>query len=213
MKAQLVRTFIKAAAIVALTTSIANCGAMPEESVTETTYQPSSQPAEPTKPIVDGCEAFGLVYDEANNTCVDNDFGTNIVDPITPEEPIVETCEGMGLVDDPNGGCMMEPDVAVPVAEEPTLGDDTKEIFDFTVTPGNRVFEATWTHDPNVVLYAIEKNSVSAAYPSLTTTTGSRWTFNTTFCTAKEFKLVATLTDGTTMESNKLGPFVPTNCE
>ena len=119
----------------------------------------------------------------------------------------------MGLVDDPNGGCMTEPDVAVPVAEEPTLGDDTREIFDFTVTPGNQLFVATWTQDPNVVLYTIEKNSVSAAYPSVTTTTGSRWTFNTTFCTAKEFKLVATLTDGTTMESNKLGPFVPTNCE
>ena len=35
MKAQLVKTFIKAAAIVALATSIANCGAMPEESITE----------------------------------------------------------------------------------------------------------------------------------------------------------------------------------
>ena len=47
MKAQLVKTFIKAAAIVALATSIANCGAMPEESITETTYQPSSQPVDP----------------------------------------------------------------------------------------------------------------------------------------------------------------------
>ena len=35
MKAQLVKTFIKAAAIVALTTSTANCGAMPEESVND----------------------------------------------------------------------------------------------------------------------------------------------------------------------------------
>ena len=95
----------------------------------------------------------------------------------------------MGLVDDPNGGCMTEPVVAVPVAEEPTLGDDTKEVFDFTVTPNNQLFEATWTQDPNVVLYTIEKNSAGAAYPSLTTTIGSRLTFNTAFCTAKEFKL------------------------
>ena len=79
MKAQLVKTFIKAAAIVALATSIANCGAMPEESVTETTYQPSSQPAETTEPIVDGCEAFGLVYDDANNTC----------DIVTPDRSII----------------------------------------------------------------------------------------------------------------------------
>ncbi|MGA1231963.1 MAG: carbohydrate ABC transporter substrate-binding protein, partial [bacterium] len=70
MKAQFVKTFIKAAAIFALATSIANCGAMPEESITETTYQPSSQPTAPADPEVptvtdtnegelvkDGCEA------------------------------------------------------------------------------------------------------------------------------------------------------------
>jgi hypothetical protein len=230
MKAQLVKTFIKAAAIVALATSIANCGAMPEESITESTYQPSSEetdtstnnsdedettdrPSRSTEPVVDGCEAFGLVYDAANNTCVDDDFGTNIVDPIAPEEPIVETCEGMGLVDDPNGGCMTELVIAVPVAEEPTLGENTKEVFDFTVTPGERKFVATWTVDPNATSYTIEHNSVGAAYPTLSNTTGSTYTFATTFCTPKEFKLVANMTDGSTVESSILGPFAPTNCE
>jgi hypothetical protein len=226
MKAQFVKTFIKAAAIFALATSIANCGAMPEESITETTYQPSSQPTAPADPgvptvtdtnegelVKDGCEAFGLVYDAANNTCVDDDFGTNIVDPITPEEPIVETCEGMGLVDDPNGGCMTEPVIAVPVAEEPTLGENTKEVFDFTVTPGERKLVATWTVDPNATSYTIEHNSVGAAYPTLSNTTGSTYTFATTFCTPKEFKLVANMTDGSTVESSTLGPFKPTNCE
>ena len=69
MKAQLVKTFIKAAAIVALATSIANCGAMPEKSITETTYQPSSQPVDPAVDaegdddavlIIDNCESWGL---------------------------------------------------------------------------------------------------------------------------------------------------------
>jgi hypothetical protein len=118
---------------------------MPEESITESTYQPTSEntdkttnnddeeettnktPSRSTEPVVDGCEAFGLVYDAANNTCVDDDFGTNIVDPITPEEPIVETCEGMGLVDDPNGGCMTEPVIAVPVR-------NGRHFFDFRLS-------------------------------------------------------------------------------
>jgi hypothetical protein len=109
MKAQLVKIFIKATAILTLGMSIANCGAMPEESITESTSQPSSEetdtstnnndedettdrpPSRSKEPVVDGCEAFGLVYDAANNTCVDDEFGTNIVDPMTPEEPIVET--------------------------------------------------------------------------------------------------------------------------
>ena len=71
MKAQLVKTFIKAVAIVALATSIANCGAMPEESITETIYQPSAQPVDPALDperdddavlIIDNCESWGLGF-------------------------------------------------------------------------------------------------------------------------------------------------------
>ena len=188
MKAQFVKTFIKAAAIFALATSIANCGAMPEESITETTYQPSSQPTAPADPEVptvtdtnegelvkDGCEAFGLVYDEANNTCVNDEHETNIINPPA------------------------------------TLED--YEYLNFTVTPGERKLVATWTVDPNATSYTIEHNSVGAAYPTLSNTTGSTYTFTTTFCTPKEFKLVANMTDGSTVESSTLGPFKPTNCE
>ena len=78
MKAQLVKTFIKAAAILTLGISIANCGAMPEESITESTYQPTSEntdkttnnddeeettnktPSRSTEPVKEGCEAFGF---------------------------------------------------------------------------------------------------------------------------------------------------------
>ncbi|MGA0377047.1 MAG: hypothetical protein ACO3N6_11875 [bacterium] len=188
MKAQFLKTIIKAAAIVALATSIANCGAMPEESITETTYQPSSQPTAPADPEVptvtdtnegelvkDGCEAFGLVYDEANNTCVNDEHETNIINPPA------------------------------------TLED--YEYLNFTVTPGERKLVATWTVDPNATSYTIEHNSVGAAYPTLSNTTGSTYTFATTFCTPKEFKLVANMTDGSTVESSTLGPFKPTNCE
>ncbi|MFZ8920318.1 MAG: hypothetical protein ACO20P_12775 [bacterium] len=193
MKAQFVKTFIKAAAIFALATSIANCGAMPEESITESTYQPTSEntdkttnnddeeettnktPSRSTEPIVDGCEAFGLVYDEVNNTCVDDEHETNIINPPA------------------------------------TLED--YEYLNFTVTPGERKLVATWTVDPNATSYTIEHNSVGAAYPTLSNTTGSTYTFATTFCTPKEFKLVANMTDGSTVESSILGPFAPTNCE
>ena len=124
MKAQLVKTFIKAAAIVALATSIANCGAMPEESITETTYQPSSQPVDPAVDaerdddavlIIDNCESWGFVCDSVNNTCVEDDTDTNIINP--------------------------------PITVEPTEAVEEGDAFGFTVTPGNRVFEATWEAD------------------------------------------------------------------
>ena len=85
IKAQLVKTFIKAAAIVALATFIANFGAMPEESIAETTYQPSSQPVDPAVDaerdddavlIIDSFESWGFVFDSVNNTCVEDDTDT-----------------------------------------------------------------------------------------------------------------------------------------
>ena len=122
MKAQFLKTFIKAAAIVALATSIANCGAMPEESITETTYQPSSPPTAPTATdesegegelIEDGCEAFGLVFDAANMTCVDDESEINIINPPVegPTEPelVEDGCEAFGLIEE-NGTCV-EPEL------------------------------------------------------------------------------------------------------
>ena len=172
MKAQLVKTFIKAAAIVALATSIANCGAMPEESITETTYQPSSQPVDPAVDaegnddavlIIDNCESWGFVYDSVNNTCVEDDTDTNIINP--------------------------------PVTEEPTAVVEEGEAFGFTVTPGNMHFLASWEADALVSNYTIEKWREGSSSPQETTTAGTKWTFATSFCTAHSFELVATLTD------------------
>ena len=131
MKAQLVKTFIKAAAIVALATSIANCGAMPEESITETTYQPSSQPVDPAVDaegddnavlIIDNCQSWGFVYDSVNSTCVEDDTDTNIINPPVTEEPTeaVEEGEAFGLVyDEIAGECVtgIEPTEAVEEGE------------------------------------------------------------------------------------------------
>ena len=226
MKAQLVKTFIKAAAIVALATSIANCGAMPEESITESTYQPTSEntdtttnnddeeetthktPSRSTEPVKDGCEAFGLVYDAANNTCVEDDTDTNIINPPVTEEPtvIVDNCEAFGLVyDEIAGECV--------TGIEPTEAVEEGEAFGFTVTPGNMHFLATWEADALVSYYTIEKWREVSSSPQETTSAETEWTFATAFCTAHSFKLVATLTDGSTVETSLLGPFKPTNCE
>ena len=217
MKAQLVKTFIKAAAIVALATSIANCGAMPEESITETTYQPSSQPVDPAVDaegddnavlIIDNCESWGFVYDSVNSTCVEDDTDTNIINPPVTEEPtvIVDNCEAFGLVyDEIAGECV--------TGIEPTEAVEEGEAFGFTVTPGNMHFLATWEADALVSYYTIEKWREGSSSPQETTTAGTEWTFATAFCTAHSFKLVATLTDGSTVETSLLGPFKPSNCE
>ena len=223
MKAQLVKTFIKAAAIVALATSIANCGAMPEESITESTYQPTSEntdtttnnddeeetthktPSRSTEPVKDGCEAFGLVYDAANNTCVEDDTDTNIINPPVTEEPtiIVETCEGMGLVEE-NGTCV-----------EPTIDPiEPTEVFNFTVTPAQYQVVATWDADEKVSSYVVEITQEGKPYSNDRYPTGTSWTVSTVSCTsAYSFKLVANMVDGTTVESNPSPYLKPSNCE
>ena len=223
MKAQLVKTFIKAAAIVALATSIANCGAMPEESITESTYQPTSEntdkttnnddeeettnktPSRSTEPVKDGCEAFGLVYDAANNTCVEDDTDTNIINPPVIEEPtiIVETCEGMGLVEE-NGTCV-----------EPTIDPiEPTEVFNFTVTPAQYKVIATWDADQKVSSFLVEVTQEGKPYSNDRYPTGTSWTVSTYSCTsAYSFKLVANMVDGTTVESNPSPYLKPSNCE
>ena len=214
MKAQLVKTFIKAAAIVALATSIANCGAMPEESITETTYQPSSQPVDPAVDaegdddavlIIDNCESWGFVYDPVNNTCVEDDTDTNIINPPVIEEPtiIVETCEGMGLVEE-NGTCV-----------EPTIDPiEPTEVFNFTVTPAQYKVIATWDADQKVSSYVVEITQEGKPYSNDRYPTGTSWTVSTLSCTsAYSFKLVAKMVDGTTVESNPSPYLKPSNCE
>ena len=79
--------------------------------------------------IIDNCESWCFVYDSVNNTCVEDDTDTNIINPPVTEEPtiIVETCEGMGLVEE-NGTCV-EPTID-PI--EPT--EETVSTFNCTST-------------------------------------------------------------------------------
>jgi len=188
MKAQFVKTFIKAAAIFALATSIANCGAMPEESITETTYQPSSQPTAPADPEVptvtdtnegelvkDGCEAFGLVYDEANNTCVNDEHETNIINPPA------------------------------------TLED--YEYLNFTVTPGEFRVDVSFTEIEGATSYKIERVREGSSRVDVVEVYGTTYGFLTYYCSAYSYKLVAEMADGTTVETPATDYVVPTNCE
>ena len=166
---------------------------MPEESITESTYQPVSEntdkttnndeeeettsktPSRPVDPavdaegddnavlIIDNCESWGFVYDSVNNICVEDDTDTNIINP--------------------------------PVTEEPTAVVEEGEAFGFTVTPGNMHFLASWEADALVSNYTIEKWREGSSSPQETTTAGTKWRFATSFCTAHSFELVATLTD------------------
>jgi len=251
MKAQFVKTFIKAAAIVALATSIANCGAMPEESITETTYQPSSQPADPAvdtegddeaEIIIDNCESWGMTYDVLNNTCVDDELDTNVIDPVEPEivvttcedfglveengtcvnpiitpevtepEPVVDGCEAFGLVEE--AGTCVDPNQPVPgVIVTTNEGGDIEGEMDFTMTPGERRMDAAWSAIEGATSYTINHRNVGASYWKKTNTTRTSWGFLTTFCTPREFQLVAHMADGTTEKSMIIGPVLPTNCE
>ena len=71
----------------------------------------------------------------------------------------------MGLVDDPNGGCVEKPVVGVDNIEEP---------YNFTLTPGNIRFLATWEADALVSYYTIEKWREGRSWPQKTTTVGNR---------------------------------------
>ena len=215
MKAQFVKTFIKAAAIFALATSIANCGAMPEESITETTYQPSSQPTAPTAPevptvtntdegeptlIKDGCEAFGLVYDEANNTCVDDEHEINIINPPVTEEPEVPHVDEPG---DLGGDNVINP--------PETLED--YEYLNFTVTPGERRVDVSFTKIEGATSHTIERVREGSSRVDVVEVYGTTYGFLTLYCSAYSYKLVAEMADGTTVETPATDFVAPTNCE
>jgi len=216
MKAQFVKTFIKAAAIFALATSIANCGAMPEESITETTYQPSSQPTAPEVPTVtntdegeptlikDGCEAFGLVYDEVNNTCVDDEHETNIINPPATEDPDMPPPH----VDEPGDLGGGDNNVINPPA---TLED--YEYLNFTVTPGEFRVDVSFTEIEGATSYKIERVREGSSRVDVVEVYGTTYGFLTYYCSAYSYKLVAEMADGTTVETPATDYVVPTNCE
>jgi hypothetical protein len=219
MKAQFLKTFIKAAAIVALATSIANCGAMPEESITESTYQPTSEntdkttnnddeeettnktPSRSTEPIVDGCEAFGLVFDEANNTCVDDEHEINIINPPeTTDEPELPHVDEPG---DLGGGNGINPPVEV----------DEVEALNFTVTPGERRVDVAFSKIEGGTSYTIERVREGSSRVDYIMPLGTNYGFLTLTCYSYSYKLVADMADGSTVETPATDFVIPTNCE
>jgi len=221
MKAQFVKTFIKAAAIVALATSIANCGAMPEESITETTYQPSSPPTAPTATdesegegelIEDGCEAFGLVFDAANMTCVDDESEINIINPPVegPTEPelVEDGCEAFGLIEE-NGTCV-EPELELETVE---VEVDPVDALNFVVTPGSNRIDVTFTRIEGATSYSILRFREGSSREDWVPVNSTRYTFATFFCTTHTYQLVAFMADGTTVKTPFTELITTTNCE
>jgi len=181
------------------------CGELSEDVTQYDTAVNTPAPTAPAEPTVietgepnlveDGCEAFGLVYDAANNTCVDDEFEINVIDPGPPH---VEEPGDLGGVIDP-----------------PTVNevDDIIIDFGFTVTPGKRKLVATWTDQPFVSSYRIERTKEGNSYSNDSYPTGTSWTYATTFCSAHSFKLIATMMDGEIIESEATDFLKPTNCE
>ena len=180
------------------------CGELSEDVTQYDTAVNTPAPTAPAEPTVietgepnlveDGCEAFGLVYDAANNTCVDDEFEINVIDPGPPH---VEEPGDLGGVIDP-----------------PTVNEVDDIIdFGFTVTPGKRKLVATWTDQPFVSSYRIERTKEGNSYSNDSYPTGTSWTYATTFCSAHSFKLIATMMDGEIIESKATDYLKPTNCE
>ena len=184
--------------------SAIGCGELSEDVTQYDTAVNTPAPTAPAEPTVietgepnlveDGCEAFGLVYDAANNTCVDDELEINVIDPGPPH---VEEPGDLGGVINP------------PTVHEV---DDIID-FGFTVTPGKRKLVATWTDQPFVSSYRIERTKEGNSYSNDSYPTGTSWTYATTFCSAHSFKLIATMMDGEIIESEATDYMKPSNCE
>ena len=213
----MVAAFIAVAAI--------GCGVAPEEGTVayDNTYNAPapSAPADPTvdvdttdtdsdaELIEDGCEAFGLVYDAANNTCVDDEYEINI---ITEPEVIVDGCEAFGLVEE-NGTCVNPTSDLLVTGTNENEYNDILNPFNFTVTPGNRKLVATWITNELVSSFRIERTREGNSYANDSYPSGTEWTYASFSCSAHSFNLVATMMDGTVIESGATGYLKPTNCE
>ena len=103
------------------------CGVTPDETVTADTasYDAPTTPTTPAGPTIDivreNCESWGMVYDEANNTCLDDGgIGTE-----SGTDKTTSSCEDYGLIEE-NGTCV-EPPFNPPVSEpvdEPEIGTE-----------------------------------------------------------------------------------------
>ena len=204
------------AAIIAV--AAIGCGVAPEEGVVSYDDNSRNTPA-PTAPaaptvdvdtdtdsdaelIEDGCEAFGLTYDAANNTCVDDEFETNVIDPPSiDDEYDLEVDE--------------EGDLGDTEWETGTINevDDIVDPFNFVVTPGKNKLVATWTTNADVSSFRIERTREGNSYSNDSYPTGTEWTYATFFCNAHSFKLVANMMDGSVVETESTVYMKPTNCE
>ena len=93
------------------------CGISPDETVTydTATTAPSAPSVDDERNdegdvdiIVTNCESWGMVYDNINNTCVDSESDTNILDPVTEEDGTdrpTTSCADYGLIEE-NGTCV-----------------------------------------------------------------------------------------------------------
>jgi hypothetical protein len=197
------------AAIIAV--AAIGCGVAPEEGVVayddngRNTPAPTA-PAEPTvdtdtdaEVIEDGCEAFGLTYDAANNTCVDDEYETNIIDIDDEYDLEVDTETDLG------GGEW----------ETATINEENDIInpFMFSVTPGKYELVATWETNDDVSSFRIERTREGNSYSNDSYPSGTSWTYATFSCSAHSFKLVANMMDGSVVETETTVFMKPTNCE
>ena len=114
----------------------------------------------------------------------------------------------MGLVDDDNGGCMEEPTLIEPVIEV----DDIVEPFNFKVESAPGATVADWDESADVNYFELirYKGLYTAIYqPGQTGWTAYSWSCNGD---GMSFKLVAHMKDGSTVESNVLGPYWAAKC-
>ena len=207
------------AAIIAV--AAIGCGVAPDEGVVSYDDNGRNTPTAPAEPTVDtdtdaeviedGCEAFGLVYDAANNTCVDDEEEINIIAPPV-EEPtvIVDGCEAFGLIEE-NGTCV-EPPTEEPEFETAVWTPD----FNFTVTPGPAKLVATWDANDSVSSFVLEYLAEATNYPTKTKyayPTGTEYTVGTHFCNAYTFTLVATMKDGSEVRTEPTDYLKQTYCE
>jgi hypothetical protein len=197
---------------------------MPEESITETTYQPSSPPTAPTATdesegegelIEDGCEAFGLVFDAANMTCVDDESEINIINPPVDELPVVEephddSCESFGLVMNEAGTSCVKPELELETVE---VEVDPADALNFVITPGENRIDVTFTRIEGATSYSILRFREGSNREDWVPVNSTRYTFATFFCTTHTYQLVAFMADGTTVKTPFTELITTTNCE
>jgi len=110
-------------AVVALA-AVTNCGVTPDETVTYDTavyngpadVDVDRNDEDDVDIAVTNCESWGMTYDSVNNTCVDSETDTNIINPpVEPERPTT-SCSDFGLEYDAENNTCVEPELETGLA-------------------------------------------------------------------------------------------------